>query len=74
MSGVADYIVGFFLSMTHTHTHTHAAADVIHAAVQMHISTSPSKHLHSHSYLRHTQRFPRITDSLDKDEPKHSQK
>lgn len=45
MSGVAAYSVGFLLCHGPTHTHT-SAADVIHVAVQMHITTS----LHTHTY------------------------
>lgn len=66
MSGVAAYTVGFFLSRPHTHF---TAADVIHAAVQMHITSSPSKHLHTYSYLRRRQHFSKNTDSHDKDKP-----
>lgn len=62
MSGVVVNGVGFFLSHT---------ADMIHAAMQMHITRSSSKHLHRCSYLRHIQHFLfRNTDSHGKDGPK----
>lgn len=59
MSGVAAYTVGFLQSrpLTHKDTHTSSVAGVIHAALQMHITTSPSRHLHSCSHLRHTKLF-----------------
>lgn len=72
MSGVAAYAVGFILSWSTPRTHTHTRLQLLwyHAAMQMHITTSPSRHLHSHSYLRHAQHFiPELLAALIKMSP-----